>query len=84
MDNGQPHHEFAGQRALMVAWTLADHCVLQLIANLGDHTQACDWLTGGELLYTTHGDFLQQLNRKLLRPWSAAWFLVSPRNETLV
>jgi hypothetical protein len=82
MDNGHAHYELAGLRAVMAAWTLADQSVLKLIANLGDHAQACDWLAGGELLYTTHGDFHQQLNRKLLSPWSVAWFFLPPRNET--
>jgi hypothetical protein len=81
MGNGQPQYALAGQHALMVAWTLADRSVLKLIANLGGYAQSCEWLAGGELLYTTHGDFPQQLNRKLLRPWAVAWFLVPPRNE---
>lgn len=84
MGNGQPHYELAGQRALMAVWTLADHSVLKLIANLGDYPQACHWMAGGELLYATHLDCHQQLNRKLLRPWSVGWFLVPPRNETFV
>ena len=76
MGNGRPRFEIAGKRALMVSWELADNSMLKLIANLGDHPQACEWLGGGELLYATHIDFHQQLNRRLLRPWSAAWFLV--------
>ena len=84
MGSGQAHYEVAGARALTVTWTLADQSALKLIANLGDHAQACDWLASGELLYTTHGDFHQQLNRKLLRPWSMAWFLVPPRDETFL
>ena len=84
MDNGQPHYELAGQRALMVTWTLADKSGLKLIANLGEQSQTCDWLAGGELIYATHGDLQQQLNRKLLRPWVVAWFLLPPHKETFV
>ena len=79
-NNADTHCEFAGARALLVTWRLADGCILKLIANMSAESQECNWSIEeqGDLIYATHDDFSHQLQRKLLQPWSVGWFLVAP------
>jgi len=80
VNNAQTHYDIEGTRALLVTWRMADECGLKLIANMSNESQQCDWLMAdeGSLMYSTHDDFIRQLQCKLLQPWAVGWFLSSP------
>jgi len=71
--------QLADNGALAVDWSLEDHAVLHLLANLTSVATARIAHTAGRVIFATHPDMRGALASGELAPWSVTWLLEQRR-----